>query len=477
MQVFELSPNDVFKFFDELLKIPHPSKKTDKIQNYLIDFANARNLKVKKDNAGNIVISKDATSGKEDIPPIALQGHIDMVCAKTPDTVINMDTEGIRAITDGRMVYADGTTLGADNAIAMAYMLAILDSSTIPHPPLEALFTNDEEVGMLGAKNLDKSLISAKRMINLDSEEEGILTVSCAGGIRALCTVNITKEENEFKDAFKISVEDLLGGHSGIDIDKNRENAICVLFDILNNIPDTIDFNILKLLTDGKVNVIAPHASAIISCPDDKTDMLNNFIKSYTDAFLERVCDTEPYAKIKIEKCTDNIPKYSIGKRDLAAFVSSLPNGVIASDNERVISSLNLGFIDVLDSYLTVGFLIRSNDNDSKFEICNSLHTYVINHKGTMKTEADYPAWEYKKDSVLRDTMSDVYTKMYSSAPQILSIHAGLECGLIADKIGDLDIVSFGPNLYDVHTPNEKMDVASVGRMYEYLKNILNALN
>ncbi len=477
MQIFELSPNDVFKFFDELLKIPHPSKKTDKIQNYLVNFANSRNLKVKRDSAGNIVISKGATAGKENIPPIALQGHMDMVCAKTPDTVINMDTEGIRAITDGRMVYADGTTLGADNAIAMAYMLAILDSSTIPHPPLEALFTNDEEVGMLGARNLDKSLISAKRMINLDSEEEGILTVSCAGGIRALCTVNITKEENEFKDAFKISVEDLLGGHSGIDIDKNRENAICVLFDILNNIPDTVDFNILKLLTDGKVNVIAPNASAIISCADDKTDILNNFIKSYSDAFLERVKDKEPNARIKIDKYTDNVPKYSIGKRDLVDFVSSLPNGVVAQDNERIISSLNLGFIDVFDSYLTVGFLIRSNDNEGKYEICDSMHTYVRNHKGTMKTEADYPAWEYKKDSPLRDIMSDVYTKMYSSSPKILSIHAGLECGLIADKIGDLDIVSFGPNLYDVHTPNEKLEVASVGRMYEYLKNVLNAVN
>ncbi|MBQ3566146.1 MAG: beta-Ala-His dipeptidase, partial [Oscillospiraceae bacterium] len=378
--------------------------------------------------------------------------------------------EGLDLRTDGEFLWAEGTTLGGDDGIAVAYILALLDSDNIPHPPIEAIITRDEETGMNGAEEFDSSFVKGKKFLNIDSEEEGILTVSCAGGITGHCEITLEPPCIKLSNIYKISVTGLLGGHSGIDIGKGRQNAFKLIGNALSKISD---FYIADITGGGKMNVIPNKASVIIGTETDiiteLEELINecnsvNFISDPDIIFSVKKSDTTPLFHDK--KNSDTILK----------FLANAPTGVIKwSENIEglVESSLNLGVFSVAKEIISAGFLIRSNSNAGKTSLVNQLEKFIYTMNGTLKLSSDYPAWTYRKDSPLRDLMADTYRDMFGKEPVIAGIHAGLECGFFTEKISDSDIVSFGPDIENIHTPAERLNVASARRTWDYLIEVL----
>jgi len=468
--VKNLEPEKVFFYFSEISKIPHGSGNTERISRYLLDFAQSRNLNAVKDKGGNIIIYADGTEGYENSKPVIIQGHMDMVCEKTGNCTKDMSAEGLDLCTDGEYLWADGTTLGGDDGIAVAYILALLDSDDIPHPPIEAVITRDEETGMNGAEEFDASLVKGKKILNIDSEEEGILTVSCAGGITGHCEILLDAPCIKLQNAYEISVTGLLGGHSGIDIGKGRQNAFKLISDALSEISD---FCICDITGGGKMNVIPNNASVIIGTETDCFSELEKTLNEHNSVNFS----SDPDIVFSVKKSDSTSLFYDKKNTDvILKFLSKAPTGVIKwSENIEgmVESSLNLGVFSVSDKKISADFLIRSNSNDGKTNVVNQLEKFLITMNGTLKLSSDYPAWSYRNDSPLRDLMSDVYYDMFGKKPVIAGIHAGLECGFFTEKIHDSDIVSFGPDIENIHTPAERLNVASAKRTWEYLIEIL----
>jgi dipeptidase D len=476
--IMNFEPKKVFEFFEIISKIPHGSGNTEKLADYCMDFAKKRNLEAVRDKAGNIVIYKGATKGYENSETVILQGHLDMVCEKAEDCSIDMNTQPISLCTDGEYIWADGTTLGADDGIAVAYILALLDSDDIAHPPIEALLTNDEEIGLLGVRELDKNLLHGSRLINIDSESEGVLTVSCAGGVRATCGLPLEFVKTKSDEAsYKVEISGLLGGHSGVDINYNRQNAHILLGKLFEYLGDAFDFYVSSIDGGKKTNVIPHQASAIICVDKENAEIIEKGIKVFNKIAAEDLAAVEPAVKITLVPCelpTEHTDAEST--RKLTFTLLNIPNGVQAMSPDipnMVQTSLNMGELSIENHVMKMGYLIRSNAATGKQLIVNKLTSFIEFLNGTIEFISDYPVWEYKTNSVLRDIMEKAFVEVYSEEPTVCAIHAGLECGILAGKINDADMVSFGPDLENVHTPNERMSIASAARCWNYLLKVL----
>ncbi len=480
MNVSELRPHIVFKYFSEICAIPHGSGNTDALARYCVDFAREHGLEYFLDNAGNVIIYKKGTYGYENSPTVILQGHLDMVCDKTDDCTLNMEMDSLKLCTDGEYIWADGTTLGGDDGIAISYMLAILSSDSIPHPPLEALFTSDEEIGMIGANKLDGSRLKGRRLINIDSEEEGVLIASCAGGVRVRCEIPIKYIDCSDMIFCHISISGLKGGHSGIDINKHRKNAIKLLGRLLEYVSRRCDINICSLSGGGKENSIAKNADAEVSFASASKDQFYKAVKAFIGIAKKEFHHTEPELSVALAEiddrklCTD----LSSTKRIIFALMQ-VPDGIQAMSPDipdMVQTSMNLGTVFTDENYLTMKYLIRSNAAAGKQKSVEKLVSFIEYLDGRLEFTSDYPAWEYRMFSPLRDIMVNTYREIYAQSPKIQSIHAGLECGILASKIQDVDMISFGPDLENVHTPEERMVVASAERCWNYLVKVLEKL-
>ncbi len=472
-----LEPANVFSYFEDICRIPHGSGNTKAISDYLAAFAREKGIRYVQDGLNNVLMFLPGTPGYEDHAPVILQGHMDMVCEKEESCPIDMQKQGLDVTHDGTCVYARGTTLGGDNGIAVAYMLALAADLEIPHPPLELLFTVDEETGMYGAAGVDLSDFQGRTMLNLDSEDEGIFTVSCAGGAGGVLRLPVQRRP-VYGPCVRLTVEGLRGGHSGVEIHKNRANANKVMGELLSRIQKRMPLCITSLSGGAKDNAI-PRSCQVTAVP---LGMYIERINEITEQLQQEIRESydEPDAKIYGED-VDALGGNALTTEDSARVIALLcaaPNGVQAwsQDIEGLVqTSLNLG-IARLEEALQLHFSVRSSVNREKWELVDQLKALASFHGGQFTDHGNYPAWEYKKDSRLRDTMVATYTRLYGKAPQVVAIHAGLECGLLSEKLPGLDCVSIGPMMHDIHTSREKLDIASTRRTWEFILEVLKAL-
>ncbi len=480
-----LEPHEVFKYFEEICAIPHGSGNTDAISNYLTDFAKSNNLKYIQDESNNVIIFKDGTEGYEDSAPVMLQGHMDMVTVKDDGCDLNMENEGLRLRLKDGIISADGTSLGGDDGIAVAFALAILASNDISHPPLEAVFTVDEEIGMLGATALDCSPLKSRIMLNLDSEEEGHLLVSCAGGATVTCRIPFEPEKPEEDTVcVRVSVTGVTGGHSGTEINKQGANACKLLGRFLNSVKTNLDYRLADISGGLKDNAIPISASALIVLANDSDiETLSELAHDYTKVFQHEYLSTDE--NICIETAKEIRPDSAMSFSDTESVISALvalPNGVQKMSNDfdgLVQTSLNLGIMSTVHSdepHVSLSFSVRSSVSTEKYYLIEQLETITLLSNGSADVSGEYPAWEFRKNSALRDLMVDTFKDLYGKEPIVESIHAGVECGIFASKLENLDCVSYGPDMTDIHTTNESMDVESVKRTWEYTLEILRRL-
>lgn len=457
-------------FFEEFSKIPHGSENTSAIADYLCTFAKKRGLYCRRDEANNVVIKKPATKGYENRPAIIFQGHTDMVAEKKPGAKIDMEKDGLELFIDGDFLKARDTTLGGDDGVAIAYALAVLDSDDIPHPDFEAVFTSDEEIGLLGAAALDTSDIKGRLLINIDSDVEGIFTAGCAGGVRSDISMPVSYEKNTRPHAYKLRVSGFKGGHSGVEIDKGRYNAIKFFGEILNCI---FNINIASVGAGMADNAIPRDCEAVI-CADE------TFPKKLESCFTEmkaKYSDIEP--DIKLEICETEKPDAMLtvdSTEDLISMLILAPTGVIAFSKSLaglVETSLNLGILRLGEKSAEFSFSVRSAKSEEKQKVCNTLSCLAKKFNASYGERGAYPAWEYREKSHLRDVMVRVYEDMYEKSPEVIIIHAGLECGLFSDKIPDIDCVSIGPDNFDIHTTEERLSLSSFARVWDYLRTVL----
>ena len=472
-----LVPEAVFGYFEEICAIPHGSRNTKAISDYLVNFAKAHNVRYVQDELNNVLLFSDATDGYENHAPVILQGHMDMVCEKDPECPIDMDTQGIDVAHDGKYVFAKGTTLGGDNGIAVAYILALMADKTIPHPPLEAIITVDEEIGMEGAAGVDLTGLQGRTLINLDSEDEGIFTVSCAGGARG--TIHFPVERRVvYGPCVRLTVEGLQGGHSGVEIHKNLANANKVMAEFLRRVQALMPICITKFQGGAKDNAIPRSCQVTLVAQGMHIERINDVAEKLQQEIREQY--DEPYAVIRgddVDAMGGNALTTECSKK-MVALLNAVPNGVQSwsQDIEGLVqTSLNLGVV-TLEEELTLTFAVRSSVNEEKRELLRQLAGHADTFGGSYSEMGDYPAWEYKKDSRLRDTMVQIFRDMYQKEPEVVAIHAGLECGLLSDKLPGLDCVSIGPNMLDIHTSREKLEIASTLRTWEFLLKILQNL-
>ena len=472
-----LEPASVFAYFEEICAIPHGSRNTKQISDYLVAFAKAHDLRYIQDSVNNVILFQEGTCGMEDHEPVILQGHMDMVCEKDADCPIDMATEGLDVTHDGKYVFAKGTTLGADNGIAVAYALAILADKTIAHPPLEVIITVDEEVGMLGADAIDLSMLKGKKLLNLDSEEEGIFTVACAGGCRATITLNVDRRA-VYGPCIRLVVDGLQGGHSGAEIHKNRANANKVMGEFMSRVQKLMPLCLTSFSGGSKDNAIPRSCQATMVAMGINLERIND-VAAQLQAEIREQYD-EPEATVQAFD-VDALGGNSLSTESTAKVISllcSAPNGVQGWSKDipgLVQTSLNLGVAKLGDRF-SATFSVRSSVNSDKVELLERLKSLSDFHEGNYSQMGDYPAWEFKKESVLRDTMVRVYTEMYGKEPEVVAIHAGLECGLLGEKIPGLDCVSAGPQMHDIHTSRERLDIGSTERCWKYLLEVLKNL-
>ena len=478
----KLTEQNVFKYFSEISKIPRGSGNEKAISDYLLNFGKNLGLESIQDDANNIIIKKPATKGYENAPTVIIQGHMDMVCEKNKDKVHDFTKDPIELVVKDDYIYANGTTLGADDGIAVAYAMAILDSNNIAHPALEVLITTDEEAGMSGAMALSPEHISGKIVLNLDNEEEGKLLVSCAGGIRTKSLIKIQLEDKkEATKGFSIEVKGLKGGHSGMEIHLGKGNSNKIIGRILKNISNELSFNLISIEGGSKNNAIPREASAVISINENDEDKLLEIVSNLTKDLKNEFATKDPGLLINISETT--LKNNKVLSNEITQNVVNLlymyPNGVNteSADIKGLIeSSTNLGVVSMNDNEVEFDSAVRSSVFSLREDIVEKIKCITELLGGEFSSNAGYPEWPYKADSKIREICKDVFKRMYNKEPEIVAIHAGVECGLFKEKLGDLDMISFGPDLYDVHTPNEHMSISSVERCYEYLLEVLKEI-
>ena len=472
-----LEPESVFRYFEEICAIPHGSHNTKAISDYLVSFAKAHGLRYRQDESNTVVIFAPGTCGLEDHESVILQGHMDMVCEKDAGCPLDMAVDGLDVTHDGCCIFAKGTTLGGDDGIAVAYALAILDDNTIAHPPLEVIITVDEEIGMLGAAAMDLADVKGRTMLNLDSEDEGIFTVSCAGG--ATCTVSLNAERKAvYGPCVRLSVEGLRGGHSGAEIHKNRANANKVMGGFLGRIQKLMPLCLTSFSGGSKDNAIPRACQATVVAMGIGLERINDIAAQLQQEVRETYDEPEALVRAFDVDALGGNALTTAATADVISLLCAAPNGVQAycpDMPELVQTSLNLGIAKLGDRF-TATFSVRSSVNAEKEGLITKLKELADFYNGTYSQSGTYPAWEFKKDSRLRDVMVPIYTRMFGKEPRVLAIHAGLECGLLGDKLPGLDCVSIGPQMHDIHTSREKLEIASTKRTWDFLLEVLKAL-
>lgn len=473
----DLKPEKVFYYFEEICNIPHGSTNLDGISSYLEQFAKEHGLFHIRDKSNNIIMVKEAAKGYENVEPIILQGHMDMVAVKKADCDIDLMKDPLRLKMDGDFVYAEGTSLGGDDGIAVAYILAIMDSEDIAHPRIEAVITTDEEIGMEGATAIDLSMLKAKRMMNIDSEEEGILLTSCAGGARVDCNIPIVREAK--KGVFyEIKLEGLLGGHSGTEINKERGNAIKMIARVLHMILKEVPIQIADISGGEKDNAIPREAKAVVQILEGQEESLIALVQTIEEVMKNENATKERKLSLKCKKIeyTGNTVLNQESTRKVIDFLIVLPNGVMAMSADiagLVETSLNVGILHLEEEKLVASSAIRSSIESAKKHLIDQVTAAVSFAGGEVSIYGEYPGWQFNPDSKLRATMVEVYREMFHEEPKVEALHAGLECGIMISKIPGLDCVSFGPNIYDIHTTEEKLSISSTERMWNYILEIL----
>lgn len=471
----DLEPKEVFRFFESICDLPHGSKNTKLLSDFCAVFARMRGLWCQQDKAGNIIIRKEASKGYEDHPTVILQGHLDMVCEKLPEVKIDFQKDGLTLKLDGDRLHADGTTLGGDDGIAVAMALAILDDKNLVHPPLEVLFTVDEEIGMLGATALDGKALKGRTLINIDSEDEGFLTAGCAGGVRSTLTLPVRRESARGIPC-TLSLDGLIGGHSGTEINAGHENAVLWLAKFFAPLARDGGYRLSAMSGGGKDNAIPRAATVKFLAPTVPDETFN----ARMETALAALHESEPNATLTLETgaaCDTGVFTRETAEKAFTLF-ETLPNGVIAMSEDvpgLVETSLNLGIL-ATERSLVFDYAVRSSKDSAKRDLTARLKSAIQKAGGQYQERGAYPAWEYRADSRLRNVMVEVFRAQYGYDPKIDIIHAGLECGILSSKLPGLDCISMGPDLYDIHTPRESLSVSSVERTWKYLLEVLKAL-
>ena len=516
----QLEPAGVFRFFEEICSIPHGSGNVERISDYLKKFAKDRGLFCIQDELKNIIIKKNGSAGYEDKEPVIIQGHMDMVAVKKPDSDIDMKKDGLRLAVDGDFLFAEGTSLGGDDGIAVAYALALLDDDSLEHPPLEVIITVDEETGMDGAIGIDLDCIKGRRMLNLDSEEEGIFLVSCAGGSKVSLGMDVCREEEETSACrYTILVDGLIGGHSGTEINKGRMNSNLLMARILDELKKLFGDLCLVTMEGGLAdNAIPRRTEAVIELPSVEAVDLEKYFAVISKELHVELDSREPKMMLSLEKCLSKtnlsfegctpIPDtLSAEAKDLHScsaknnspvdsedflpavseeetgriirYLLALPNGVIEMSADipgLVETSLNVGIVRLDENGMETVISVRSNIESAKRMLIHRLEAVAALAGADISVNGDYPGWSYRKDSPLRDKMIQVYKGMYGVEPKVEALHAGLECGILASKLEGLDCVSFGPNIHDIHTTEERLEIGSTKRCWEYILELLKHL-
>lgn len=472
----EIKPERVFYYFEEISKIPRGSYNTGAISDYCVNFAKAKGLRVIKDKYNNCIIFKEASKGRQMDTPVIIQGHMDMVCEKTIDSTHDFLRDGIELLVENGFVTAKDTTLGADDGIAVAMALAILEDDTISHPDLEVIFTVDEEVGMDGAKNIDLSQTKGKYVLNLDCDMEAMAFAGCAGGVRGDFVFNVTKEKVKGA-AFQIEIKGLVGGHSGSEIDKERANSNILLGRLLQTLDENIAFDIVSLEGGTKDNVITNYSKAVITNVT-QVDRLEQLIKESNQIFLNEYAVSDNNIKIDITRL--EAEQYEIinkeAKQDILFFMNTVPNGAInySQDIRDIVeTSLNMGVLKTNENNISIGISVRSLVKSRKEYIMNKLKLIAKKSNAVVSVYGDYPQWDYNRKSTLQKTVAKSYKDLFGEDLKITVIHAGLECGYLLEKRPDLDILSFGPQMYDIHTVNERLSIESTEKVYKLVLKIL----
>jgi len=468
-------------YFKQLCSVPHGSGNIKQVSDLLFSFGKEHGLESVQDEKGNVIIYKAGSIGKEDLEPVILQAHMDMVCVKEDGCNKDMTTEGLDIEEDGNFIWAKGTSLGGDDCIGCAMMMTILADDKLEHTPIEAVFTVDEETDMGGAKALDVTLLKGKRLINLDDELEGEITVSCAGGIRIDTVIPCIREEIKDTDVcYKVEIKGLLGGHSGVEIDKNRANAIRLLARLFFGLSLKMDLKICEFEGGIAPNVIPGKATAVVALPQTSVEDFERLTIKH-EMLFKKEYPNETDLSLSFER-TDNKDYGVVCKQTKAMcrMLSSVPDGLrkMSEDfKDLPHTSSNLGLASLEQDGLHATMHPRSCEDEARDELVEMILKMVAHDGGHASLQSKYPAWKYRKESSLRDLASKIYYERTGHAPQIHATHGGLETGIFSTKIEDFDCIAIGPNIYDIHSPKERMELGSVDRTYDYLVEILKNLD
>lgn len=472
-----LKPEKVFEYFENISAIPRGSGNTEQISAYCADLAERKGLKYIKDELGNVVIFKPASKGMEGSEPVIIQGHLDMVCVKVHGSTHDFKKDGLKLIVEDDIVRADGTTLGGDDGIAVAMALALIDSDDLKHPALEVVLTVDEEVGMDGAVGIDTSVLSGRRMINIDSEAEGYLWASCAGGKRVDILLPSKMIPNT-APTYKIVIDGLHGGHSGEEIHHGYANSSNLMGELLAEMLKVGSFNVATIAGGTMDNAITRESACRI-CTGDIAPLAACAERFLADTKKKYagvdggICITVKEVD-KVGECFD-----SDSTAALAGLLSSFPSGVVKMSSEiegLVQTSLNLGILRRKGDCTEFGFAVRSNKNNERDELCERIINIGKEYGATATTHGEYPAWEFKKTSTMRDTMVEVFRELFDKELVVTAVHAGLECAVFSGKMKDLDCVSIGPDMNGIHSPEERLSISSTERTWNFLVKTLERL-
>jgi len=481
--ISKLEPKKVFQYFEAISNIPRCSGNEKAISDYMVSFAKKLGLQVIQDDVYNIIIKKPATKGYEKAPTIILQGHLDMVCEKENDIIHDFKKDPLKLYIDGDLIRAKGTTLGADNGAAIAYQMAILASDDLEHPELEMFMTIDEERGMTGVANMNPAHLDGEILINLDTEEEGEFLVSCAGGIRTQLTIPYTqvKPSSEFH-FYNLLISGLQGGHSGAEIHLEKGNANVLMGRMLSALKDQIDFELVAINGGTKDNVITRESVATLGVSKTDEKELLAIVDQWDDIFKNELRIQDPDVKVSLE-LSQHIPAYALSKqvRDKSIGVLILhPNGVqrVSMDMEDLVeTSLNLGIVQTTANQVIFSSALRSSVPTRKEQLVLKIQELAKFIGADFSKTSDYPAWVYQPNSPIRELAMSVYEKMYGTVPAIKAIHAGLECGFIAEKLPGVDMISFGPDIRGAHTPDENLSIGSTQNIWKFLVELLKNIH
>ena len=474
-------PEKLFHFFEEISAIPRGSGNEKGISDYLVKFAKDRNLWVHQDEAYNVIIKKEGSEGAKDKEPVMLQGHIDMVCDKLAGVEHDFEKDGIDLVVKDGVLSANGTTLGADNGVAVALMMMVLDDDDIKHPPVECVFTTEEEVGLNGAQALDKSLITARTMINMDSEDEGVATISCAGGLRIQFTRPVKREAAE-GSLLSIKIEGLLGGHSGMDISKERQNANLLMARMADHLMRNTDGRLVTFAGCTKDNAITRECEAsFIYANKEEAEKAEKLSCALAEVMADEITPDEPDFACEISLEEGRIAS-AIPAEDAKAFIGAIrlaPNGVFSRNMKMdgfVVTSSNIGVVKADEDSLMIVVSPRSSVASLQENTKHRFQTLADTFGFTAEYSGEYPGWSFVEKSRIREVFIESYRELFGKELKVEAIHAGLECGLFSEALPGLDAIAVGPTLYDVHTPDEHVPLDSFERFYELLKDVLARL-